>query len=140
MPPPIITRQSAPIAYVGSPLNGPGDGGWSSAMAAPGQPAPEARLLGDGGEWHLTTAFGRGFVALAWGAPGGTTQRELAPGFTVIRVPPAADVLGQFRQRYGIAGDRALVVVRPDGYVFGRWNDVDLDAARAALQARGVQP
>ena len=45
--------------------------------------------------------------------------------------------LGQAWQRYG-AQDGALVLVRPDGYVFGRWPAQDLAAVRRELAARGV--
>jgi 3-(3-hydroxy-phenyl)propionate hydroxylase len=136
----INPRQSAPITYVDSPLNGPEAGDWTSALAAPGAPAPEALLRGAQGEFHLTTCFGRGWVALVLAASGDAASSEPQGALTLLRVPAAADVLGQVRQRYGLpdgAGER-LVLVRPDGYVFGRWDRVDLDAARRALAQRGV--
>ena len=36
----INPRQSSPLSYVGSPLNGPQVGDWTSELAAPGTPAP----------------------------------------------------------------------------------------------------
>src|SRR5690606_15703863 len=40
----INPRQSSAITYAGSPLNGPQVGEWTSDLAAPGSPAPEALL------------------------------------------------------------------------------------------------
>ncbi|RZJ00347.1 MAG: FAD-dependent oxidoreductase, partial [Haliea sp.] len=42
----INPRQSSPITYAASPLNGPQLGEWTSDLAAPGAPAPEALLAG----------------------------------------------------------------------------------------------
>ncbi|MBA2962761.1 MULTISPECIES: FAD-dependent monooxygenase [Ramlibacter] len=138
----INPRQSAPIAYAASPLNGPEVGAWTSAAAAPGAPAPEALLLGEGGEFHLSTCFGAGWVALVLGGAGAVARSEVQGGWTLLQVPDAADHLGQARQRYGLPGGAGarLVLVRPDGYVCGRWDHVDLDAARRELASRGVQP
>jgi len=116
-------------------------GRWASDLAAPGRPAPEARVRGAQGEFHLTQCFGRGFVGMVFGADGETARIEQVPGFTLVHLPRRADAMGQAGERYGVApGAKALVVVRPDGYVFGRWDRVDLDAARAGLTQRGVQP
>jgi 3-(3-hydroxy-phenyl)propionate hydroxylase len=134
----INPRQSAPIAYAGSPLNGPNVGDWTSAQAAPGQPAPEALLRGEAGEFHLTQVFGTGFVALAFGGDGDRVTVRDDAGWKVLRIPRGADVHGQAWPRYG-AGESALVLVRPDGYVFGRWASGDLQAALQALQDKGVR-
>jgi 3-(3-hydroxy-phenyl)propionate hydroxylase len=138
----INPRQSAPIAYAGSPLNGPDVGEWTSAAAAPGSPAPEALLRGTAGEFHLSTRFGSGWLALVLGATGDAVRVESHPGLDVLHVPDTADALGQARERFGVPPGSAprLVLVRPDGYVFGRWDRVDLDAARRELTSRGVKP
>lgn len=133
----INPRQSAPIAYTGSPLNGPEVGEWRCGLAAPGQPAPEALLVGEQGDFHLTQCFGRGFVALVFGSGDGPARIDEVEGFTRVRIPAAADKLGQARERYGTGG--GLVVVRPDGYVFGRWPHEDLATVRRELAARGMQ-
>lgn len=133
----INPRQSAPIAYVGSPLNGPESGEWRSAMAAPGRPAPEALLRGEQGDLHLTRCFGRGFVAVVFEEGDGPARLDECEGFTRVRIPAGADPLGQARERYGVGG--RMVVVRPDGYVFGRWAGEDLAAVRRELAARGVR-
>jgi 3-(3-hydroxy-phenyl)propionate hydroxylase len=133
-------RQTAPIAYEGSPLNGPDVGDWRSPLAAPGQPAPEALLRGPQGEFHLTQRFGRGFVAVLFRPTDDASSRveQGASGLAVVEVTPASDPLGQARARYGATGE-GVVVVRPDGYVFGRWPGGDLEAVRRELAARGVQ-
>ena len=78
-------------------------------------------------------------MALVFGAGAGVARVDEADGFTRVVLPAAADVLGQARQRYGVCGDGALVVIRPDGYVFGRWPREDLAAVRRELATRGVQ-
>jgi 3-(3-hydroxy-phenyl)propionate hydroxylase len=93
-------------------------------------------VRGAEGQFHLTQCFGRGFVGLVFGADGDEARIEQESGFTLVHLPA-----GQAAERYGVApGAKALVVVRPDGYVFGRWDRIDLDAARAELKQRGVQP
>ncbi|WP_439126741.1 FAD-dependent monooxygenase [Ramlibacter humi] len=136
----INPRQSAPIAYTASPLNGPQEGRWTSSLAMPGQPAPEALVRGPRGEMHLTQTFGRGFVGLAFGGDGDEVRLETVDGITLVHVPRGADTLGQAHERYGVSAGEALVLVRPDGYVFGRWRKLDVAAARAELAERGVQP
>ncbi|HET8744708.1 MAG TPA: FAD-dependent monooxygenase [Ramlibacter sp.] len=141
----INPRQTAPIAYTGSPLNGPEEGTWTSALAAPGQPAPEALLRGASGEFHLTQGFGTDFTCLVFGD--GTLPRALtelaAHGVAVLEIAPEADAHGQARLRYGLPGGLSptgLVLVRPDGYVMGRWRGLDPAPVLACLQAKGLQP
>ena len=131
----INPRQSSPITYVGSPLNAAQTGEWTSDRAAPGAPAPEALLKGGAG--HLSQRFGHGFVCLAFGGAG----PDLADvGVGVINLAREADTLGQAWQRYGLQGpgEAALVLVRPDGYVMGRWHGLDPEPVRAALKTTGV--
>ena len=104
---------------------------------APGAPAPEAQLTDGTQVWHLSSRLGQGFVCLAFGGVGPTLQ-DL--GVTVIDLPPTTDTLGQAWQRYGLKGpdEVALVLVRPDGYVMGRWHGLDPAPVRAALKTTGV--
>ena len=134
-------RQTAPIAYTRSPLNGPEVGEWGSQQAAPGQPAPEAVLRGPQGDFHLTQCFGRRFVGLVFGGSGEAARFDEAGSLTTVHLPAAADTLGQARERYGVpasAAQERLVLVRPDGYVFGRWDRVDLEAVGRELMNCGV--
>jgi 3-(3-hydroxy-phenyl)propionate hydroxylase len=137
-------RQSAPIAYAGSPLNGPEEGAWSNAQAAPGQPAPEALLRGAQGGFHLTQAFGTDFTCLVFGdGPLPHAVADLAQhGVAVLDIAPEADVRGQARTRYGLPGEGAtgLVLVRPDGHVMARWRGLDPQPLLACLRDKGIAP
>jgi 3-(3-hydroxy-phenyl)propionate hydroxylase len=140
----INPRQSAPVAYTESALNAPEGGEWASSTAAPGQPAPEALLLGPQGEFHLTRCFGTDFTCLVFGD--GAMPHALADlaaqGVAVLDIAPEADVHGQARTRYGLFGRGAtgLVLVRPDGYVMGRWRGLDAEPVLACLRDKGLQP
>ena len=65
-----------------------------------------------------------------------------AAGIGVLDIPPEADSQGQARERYGLPGAaaQALVLVRPDGYVMGRWHGLDPAPLLAALQDKGLTP
>ena len=134
----INPRQSTPITYVGSALNVAGTVGWSHDAAAPGAPAPEALLQDGQGAFHLSSRFGQDFLALVFG-PGGEPVPAL-PGLALLGIDPAMDVHGQAWQRYGLSGaqDKALVLVRPDGYVMGRWHGHDPAPVFHALKTTGV--
>ena len=140
----INPRQSAPVAYADSPLNGPGQGTWTSALAAPGQPAPEALLQGPNGPFHLTQCFGTDFTCLVFGD--GALPHAVADlaqhGVAVLDIAPEADAAGQARLRYGLPGGRstAIVLVRPDGYVMGRWSGLDAAPVLACLRDKGLEP
>ncbi|MDB5944426.1 MAG: binding domain protein [Ramlibacter sp.] len=139
----INPRQSAPVSYAGSPLNVPQADAWTSELAAPGQPAPEALLTGAKGPFHLTQAFGKDFVCLVFadGALPEAISGLTAHGIGVLDIPREADNLGQARQRYGL-GDtgEGLVLVRPDGYVMGRWRGLQPQPVLAALEEQGIAP
>lgn len=137
----INPRQSAPIAYVGSPLNAVQKDGWANELAEPGRPAPEALLQGPQGRFHLTRAFGKDFVCVVFadGALPAAVKELAEHGIAVLDIPPEADSLGQARQRYGLPGAQAqgLVLVRPDGYVMGRWHGLDPAALVAEFKSKG---
>lgn len=134
--------RSAPIIYAGSPLNLPQQGDWANALAEPGAPAPEALLQAPHGPWHVTQCFGNDFVCLVFGD--GPLPEVLAQlpgqGLAVLDIPPEADSLGQARRCYGLPDARAqgLVLVRPDGYVMGRWRGLDPVALLAAMAEKGL--
>jgi 3-(3-hydroxy-phenyl)propionate hydroxylase len=138
----INPRQSAPITYSGSPLNGPQVGEWANGLAAPGMPAPEALLAGPQGPLHLSSVFGGDFVCLVFsdGAVPQAVRALTGRGIGVLEIEPGADTLSQARERYGLRspGDQALVLVRPDGYVMGRWRGLDPSALLATMQDKGV--
>lgn len=140
----INPRQSAPISYDASPLNLDDDAPQAGATAAPGQPAPEALLHDRGAPLHLSACFGAGFVALAL-APDTTLAAELDALAAATRNSPQPlrvlktgddalqDPHGQLRQRYG-AQAGAVYLLRPDGYVLGRWIAPSAATLRAALK------
>jgi 3-(3-hydroxy-phenyl)propionate hydroxylase len=141
----INPRQSAPVAYGNSALNGSEHGTWTSAQAAPGQPAPEALLQGPGGAFHLTQCFGTDFTCLVFGdGPLPHAVADLASqGMAVLDIASEADAQGQARLRYGLPGGQgatALVLVRPDGYVMGRWRGLEPEPVLACLWEKGLQP
>lgn len=137
-------ENTAGIGYPGSPLNGPHEGAWASEEAAPGQLAPEALLQGPQGDFHLSQAFGTDFTCLVLGD--GALPHAVADlaqhGVAVLDIAPEADAQGQARMRYGLPDAQAmgLVLVRPDGYVMGRWRGLDPAPVLACLRAKGLRP
>jgi 3-(3-hydroxy-phenyl)propionate hydroxylase len=139
----INPRQSAPISYDTSPLNLADGAPQAGPAAAPGQPAPDALLQDGDAPRYLSECFGRGFVALAVSpaAPLSAELDALAAAtqslphpLQVVRVGADGwhDAHGQLRQRYG-AADGMVYLLRPDGYVLGRWTAPDAATLRAAL-------
>ena len=140
----INPRQSSPISYTDSPLNLPQAGDWACELAAPGAPAPEALLAGSQGPLHLTQCFGRDLLCLVFASGVLPDALRALPraGVAVLTLEPDVDTLGQARQRYGLSGvdDEALVLVRPDGYVMGRWRGLNPAPLLAALEQQGWTP
>jgi 3-(3-hydroxy-phenyl)propionate hydroxylase len=144
----INPRQTTPVEYVGSPLNRADQGSDFAAGARAGMPAPEARLHTVQGPGHLTALFGTSFVGLYFSDdpqwPAGflraaAVQYPGVAGLRLVRVathgaPEAhavVDESGQAWRRYD-AIEGTLYLIRPDGYVMGRWRGassatVDLD-------------
>jgi 3-(3-hydroxy-phenyl)propionate hydroxylase len=129
----INPRQSAPVAYTASPLNGPSEGAWLRDESGPGQPAPEALLEGPQGHFHLTQAFGRDLLALVFGdGPLPAAVARLTDhGLAVLAIPPEADALGQARERYGVP---------EGGDVAARWTGRDPASLLAWIQEKGLLP
>ena len=52
------------------------------------------------------------------------------------------DLHGQARSRYGLPGgpSTAIVLVRPDGYVMGRWSGLDAAPVLSCLRDKGIRP
>ena len=132
----INPRQSSPITYVGSPLNAAQTGVWANDMAAPGAPAPEALLEGPHAPFHLSSRFGHRFVVLVFG--GNLVLGQ--PDVDLLPINPTMDAHGQAWQRFGLRtpDEPAVVLVRPDGYVMGRWHGLDPALPCAALNELGV--
>ncbi|HXI76047.1 MAG TPA: FAD-dependent oxidoreductase [Steroidobacteraceae bacterium] len=150
----INPRQTSPVEYRDSPLNQPDQGCWPAGGATAGMPAPEAKLQTSQGPAHLTELFGGGFVALYFSA--GARQPEQPPAVAcgaaslrLVRVAPhgaaalhtVVDELGQAWKRYD-AVEGTLYLIRPDGYVMGRWRGAESllprvhSILKSALEAR----
>ncbi|OZI77224.1 FAD-dependent oxidoreductase [Bordetella genomosp. 12] len=132
----INPRQSEPVYYRDSALNlpdGAPEAGW---QAAPGMPAPECELRQDGRSRHLSEWLGQQFTVLMLGDD--MPAFDGGPHVQVLRIgaQTALRDTGQLRQRYGHA---QLYLIRPDGYVLGRWNQPDMQALRQALASFGIQ-
>jgi len=139
----INPRQSAPISYDTSPLNREDRAPEAGPAAAPGQPAPDV-LLQDGDKpQYLTASFGAGFVALAI-APDPALSAALDTLAADTQNAPhplrvlhtgddgLADPHGQLAARYGNQTG-SVYLLRPDGYVLGRWIAPAAGELRAAL-------
>jgi 3-(3-hydroxy-phenyl)propionate hydroxylase len=151
----INPRQTSPVEYADSPLNQPDHGADFAGGARAGMPAPEARVHTGQGLGHLTALFGSSFVGLYFSnALPPAAGRQLAGGsrggaaaLRLVRVsargtPDAGtvvDELGQAWQRYD-AKEGTVYLVRPDGYVMGRWRgdgSTVVDVDRALKRALG---
>jgi 3-(3-hydroxy-phenyl)propionate hydroxylase len=148
-------RQSTAIRYVDSALNLPTDD--PATRAVPGDTAPEAAVQAPSGPSHLSRAFGHGFVALWFseqprlpealiGLQG--IENDGPSSLRIVRVAPGGEpdawaVVDSQRQawsRYD-ADEGTLVLVRPDGYVMGRWRHPtwpDIAAALAPFRLAGT--
>jgi 3-(3-hydroxy-phenyl)propionate hydroxylase len=150
----INPRQTSPIEYPDSPLNQPDQGCWPGGGARAGTPAPEAKLQTCEGAGHMTELFGGGFVALYFSAGARPFEQPPAavPGavsLRLVRVAPegaaashtVVDEFGQAWKRYD-AMQGTLYLIRPDGYVMGRWRDAESlvpgihSVLKRALEAR----
>jgi 3-(3-hydroxy-phenyl)propionate hydroxylase len=145
----INPRQSTPISYVGSPLNLAAQETGFERGARAGDTAPDASLQSAAGVHHLSQHFGRGFVALLFSEQASLPATLTALGQAPLRGPASMAVLRITRNghadaqtlvdRQGVAAERydaregSLYVVRPDGYVLGRWREPDWSEVRAAL-------
>jgi 3-(3-hydroxy-phenyl)propionate hydroxylase len=134
----INPRQTSAVEYLNSPLNQPDPDTAFVGGPRAGMPAPEAKLRTWQGMSHLTELFGNEFVALYFSndpqLPNAVQRvvdsRSDAAALRVIRVSAegspdlhsVVDELGQAWQRYG-AMQGTLYLIRPDGYVMGRWRE-----------------
>lgn len=139
----INPRQSAPISYDTSPLNHEDGAPQAGPAAAPGQPAPDLLLQDGEAAKYLTASFGAGFVALAVAPDAAlsaaldalaSATRDAPHPLRVLRVGDGGliDPHGQLGPRYGNEAG-TLYLLRPDGYVLGRWTAPETGELHAAL-------
>lgn len=136
-------RQTTPIRYTGSPLNVLAQEAAFEGGPRPGDTAPEAAVQTAEGGSHLTCYFGHHFVALYF------SERDALPAWfaeldssamQILHVARNGDAnsaklvdgLGQAWERYD-GREGTLYLIRPDGYVLGRWREPDARAVSEAL-------
>jgi len=116
-----VGRLSVATCYEGSPL-GEERGTFQSETARPGACAPDGRL----GEGFLVEQLQGRFTVVYFG------RRGPEGGEKTLVVPPESEALWQ---RYGVPGEGATYVIRPDGHVLARCTGIDGAFAREAIQA-----
>jgi 3-(3-hydroxy-phenyl)propionate hydroxylase len=136
----INPRQSTPIQYVGSALNVADTDNWSNDSTAPGMPMPEV-LIDDGTHppRHLSQQFGKSFVCIV-------VEATLEPSRQANLEQNGIKIYscsGSKNAGYSLFGlpdlnEPALILVRPDGYVMGRWKGTDIAPLLAAMKQTGV--
>ena len=143
----INPRQSTPIEYSDSRLNITSDD--RNVRPRAGDVAPEALVQGR----HLTALFGAGFVGLLFSdRPRSALKERGAIEYGVARLDvwrvsrmavgndtnALVDESGEAWRRYA-AVEGSFVLVRPDGYVLGRWIEPSwgiVDTALARFRSR----
>jgi len=139
----INPRQSAPIYYADSLLSEPDAAPEAGALTQPGMPAPELKLEAGNELTHLTALFGHRYVVLVFGDDGPAAQ---AAALLTSRLTDADVQVVHIGARHGSlrASDvqlentyspnqAGLYLIRPDGYIAGRWTTANTDAVLAAV-------
>jgi 3-(3-hydroxy-phenyl)propionate hydroxylase len=132
----INPRQSTPIHYINSALNVADTDVWNSDLTAPGMPMPEV-LLDDG--THLTQQFGHSFVCLVFGAELELTKRvNLEQNYIKIYSISVNKYDGYSYFMPLNSNESALLLIRPDGYIMGRWKSANIAPVLDAMKQTGV--
>jgi 3-(3-hydroxy-phenyl)propionate hydroxylase len=132
----INPRQSTPIHYVGSALNVADTDVWTNDLTASGMPMPEV-LLDDGS--HLSQQFGKNFVCIVLGLALEQSKQINLEQNSIKNYSCLGNKYAGYSQ-FGLSNlsESALILVRPDGYVMGRWKGADIAPLLAAMKQAGV--
>ena len=132
----INPRQSTPIHYVGSVLNVPDIDIWNSELTAPGMPMPEV-LLDDGS--HLTQQFGKRFVCIVFGAALEPSKHADLEQISIKICSISGNKYAGYSHFIPLkSNESAILLVRPDGYIMGRWMGTDIAPVLEAMKLTGV--
>jgi 3-(3-hydroxy-phenyl)propionate hydroxylase len=132
----INPRQSTPIHYINSALNVADTDVWNSDLTAPGMPMPEV-LLDDG--THLTQQFGHSFVCLVFGAELELSKRVNLEQHNIKTYSISINKYAGYSHFMPInSNDSALLLIRPDGYIMGRWKSANIAPVLDAMKQTGV--
>jgi 3-(3-hydroxy-phenyl)propionate hydroxylase len=142
-------RLSVPATHTDSPLNTPDAEPFAGRMA-PGSPAIDAPVTGDGGQW-LLDHFGNGFTLVIFTeavAAEGLLRKLITLGADPIScssvlvgalggtlpagIRRVADTSRMLSERYD-AREGTTYLFRPDQHVCARWRAFDLVQVRAAI-------
>jgi 3-(3-hydroxy-phenyl)propionate hydroxylase len=132
----INPRQSTPIHYINTALNVADTDVWNNDLTAPGMPMPEL-LLDDGS--HLTQQFGHSFVCLVFGEAVEPSKQVILEQHHI----KIYSILGNKYMGYSHllsinSNESAMLLVRPDGYIMGRWKGSTIAPMLAAMKQTGV--
>ena len=132
----INPRQSTPIHYVGSALNVPDIDIWNNELTAPGMPMPEV-LLDDGS--HLTQQFGKSFVCIVFGTALEPSKHADLEQISIKICSISGNKYAGYSHFMPLKyNESAILLVRPDGYIMGRWMGTDIAPVLEAMKLTGV--
>ncbi len=136
----INPRQSTPIQYIGSALNVADKDSWSNDLTAPGMPMPDM-LLDEGSQMrqYLSQQFGHSFFCMVIGGElGSDLQASEADKLAHMGIKIMSITGNKYvgYSHFGLSNgvEKALILVRPDGYVMGRWRGHSVEPVRLAMQ------
>jgi 3-(3-hydroxy-phenyl)propionate hydroxylase len=136
----INPRQSTPIHYAHSALNVPDTDVWNSDLTAPGMPMPELQLQDSSKSYsHLTQQFGHSFVCIVVGAALELSKQSALAQNNIKIYSILCNKFAYYSHFMPKnSAEQAIFLVRPDGYIMGRWKGTDIAPVLLAMKQTGV--